>query len=524
LARFLALDWDHQQLQVVAATVGRGGVRIQQALVFQEQQSPNPAEGEALGRLLRDRLKEAGIAPAPVLACVGRDRVILKEVRYPAVPPTEEPALVRFQTVKELTDPPDEVVIDFVPGGEVAPGAEQRSLALVVRRELLAAYQSLCRAGGLKLLALTPRPFGTLACLKHVAGTTVLTPLPEPADATVAVLTVAEHWAEFCIARGGRLVLARSLAPGSTLAGEVRRNLVVHAGQSSQDPVRAVYVAGSGEQGALRERLQDLLQVPVHALDPFAGAEGPDLPAADRGTFAAAVGLLHAYGEKRQLPINFVQPKQPKPPADANKRRLLAAAAAVAVLLVGGVSVCYSKLADRSRQMESLFQQKSDLERQLKLLEQDTNRIKAIEDWTQSGIVWLDELYDLTDRFPDTNLIRLTQFMGDPLAHAGKDKHTARMSLKGIMTYDNRSVLSLMAELDKEAHYRVEPKKVEPNRGQDTARFRLQFSTRVDVEKRPPDQYLRQLPPPAEEGTHRSRSRRAGRGGNGPFMPERGQP
>ena len=32
---------------------------------------------------------------------------------------------------------------------------------------MLAAYQALCRSLGVKLLALTPRPFGTLACVRE---------------------------------------------------------------------------------------------------------------------------------------------------------------------------------------------------------------------------------------------------------------------------------------------------------------------------------------------------------------------
>ena len=119
MARFLVLDWDHQQLNLVPASVRHGTVRIKKALALAEGQSPNPAEAEALGRLLRERLKAAGIPPAPVLACVGRDRVILKDVRHPPVPPAEEPAIVRFQVIKELTDAPEEVVIDYLPAGEV---------------------------------------------------------------------------------------------------------------------------------------------------------------------------------------------------------------------------------------------------------------------------------------------------------------------------------------------------------------------------------------------------------------------
>ena len=59
--------------------------------------------------------------------------------------------------------------------------------------------------------------------------------------------------------------------------------LAVYAAQFSPHSVRAVYVAGGDEHGPFRERLHELLGIPVHAMDPFAGVQRPEIPSADRG-------------------------------------------------------------------------------------------------------------------------------------------------------------------------------------------------------------------------------------------------
>src|SRR5687767_10610629 len=92
------------------------------------------ANGEALGRKLREALRAAGIVPAPVVACVGRERVVMKELRYPPVPASEEPALVRFQAAKELSELPDEVVIDYAPLSAPEQTGERQALAVALKR------------------------------------------------------------------------------------------------------------------------------------------------------------------------------------------------------------------------------------------------------------------------------------------------------------------------------------------------------------------------------------------------------
>jgi hypothetical protein len=481
VARFLALDWDQNQLHVVEAKTSRGGVQILRAAAWEETVSPNPAEPERLGQLLKERLQSAGIGPAPVLACVGRDRVILKDLRFPPVPPHEEAALVRFQAVKDLADAPGDVIVDYVTmdGG----AGDRRALALILRQELLTTYQKICQAAGLKLAALTPRPFGIARCARKVMGTTALTPPPEPPNATIAVVALSERWGEFCVVRGDNVLLARPLSSGPGLPGEIRRNLTVFAGQSP-DPVRAVYLAGamSPEQ---RQRLADMLgDVPIHTYDPFAGATAGGLPGGPRGGFAAAAGLLYGQVAPGGLPINFLQPRQPRPPSDPNRLRVLVGALVLLLLLAAGGFFAHAQYQSREQALVQLEADKTSLEQQLTAEKEVTKRFKALSEW--DSVPWLDELYDLAQRIPDVNALRITQFTLSHMKPAPGSPYVAQLVVRGTLNdprEPRKALDQLVAQFTKDGYYSPQSPVVNNN----------QFMLTVNIERRPPSQYQREI-------------------------------
>lgn len=505
MARVLALDWDRDQLYVIAASTG-SRLRIHQAVVWPEPNVPQLAEAENLGKRLRERLDAAGIAPGGVVACLGRDRVIVKEVRYPPTAPADEPAIVRFQAAKELTDAPEDVVIDYASLDMPGTTGERRAVALIVRKDVLAAAQTLCKAAGLKLLALTPRPYGMLACWRELAARGHAAN-PEGANSAVAVVALADRWAEFCVIRGDAVLFARPLTQGAGLAGEVRRNLAVYAGQWPQCPARGLWVAGD-DQGTLREQWQSSLGIPVHALDPFAAAERENVPAGGLGGFTAAAGLLYSESARAVLPINFARPKQPVVAADPNKRKLVFYGAAAAVLLLGLVTFGYAQLAQRDRHYQDLLAEKLDLDKIYNDLQVEERRIKALEDWTRTQVNWLDEIYDMSDRIPETEVLRLTELTavaGDPTGRTAMLRR-GRIAVKGIAR-DSRAIDSLRKQLESESFlYNVEPTNQTPNRLFDRGpRFPVQFSTGVRLEPRPPGKYDRQLEEPEVTAARRSR-------------------
>ncbi len=428
MANYIAIDLDSQGLYAVAGSAARSGAKVTHALAWNGDEPPpplTPDTAKAVGEGLRDRLKAAGVAPAPVLVAVGRDRIIPKELRFPPVPPTDEPALVRFQAMKEMTESPDEIVLDYVPLGEA--NGERRAMAVVVRKELFGAIKAMCEAAGLKLAGVTPRPYAVAAGLVRAQAGGLA------AGEAVVALTATPGGGEFAVVRDGAVTYTLALpapvvANEAMLVAQVRRNLAVYAGQNPGAPVQAVYVAEV--DGPVAGRLRAALGVPVHAYDPLAGSV-PAVPSALRGRFAGASGLLAGRGANA-LPINFASPRQPVVDKDPARRKLAIMALVAAILLVVGAAGGFWLVGEADAEVARLTEERDQLKEAVGKGGPDAARMKGIDGWSKRGVVWLDELQDLADRMPADDGVRVSSFSGIPIAPGkdGKQEAQARLELK----------------------------------------------------------------------------------------------
>jgi len=501
LSRFIALDAEQGQLYLASVNVKLNAVKLEKAILIPNVGLLTASNAGDVGLRVKEALKDAGIASAPMVISVGRERVILKEVKYPAgVSAADEPALGRFQVAKELADGGD-VVIDYFALPTLDPDGQRRALAFAVRKEILAACRTACQAAGLKLAAITPRPFGIAASLMRAIKDGAVTP-PESATSSTAVLVRGDKWGELVILRAGHVAFTRSLTGQAlnsepALLGEIRRNLAVFAGQSNQ-PVQALFVAeGESPGGGWSGRIQAGLTIPVQSFDPIAGVDADVSPEA-RGCFAGLSGLAYLRARSSELPINFVEPRQPKVATDPGKRLLGMVAAAAAVLLVVGLIAGRYIVSKRSEELRILQVKKVDLEESIGKLEDVSKRVKGVKEWEDKGVNWLDELYDLTARFPDPKYTEVVQMIGRPNETKGiAAKYVAELELN-IQTEAGKHVDDLATRIVQDKHYSVGGKiskgavagagnRINPNSKNQ------QFSLKVHLERRDPKEYVLQL-------------------------------
>ena len=248
-------------------------------------------------------------------------------------------------------------------------------------------------------------------------------------------------------------------------------------------------MAGGGPQ--LREQLGERIDVPMQDFDPFAGAVGLDVPAGSRGAFAGAAGLLFARAESRGLPINFVQPREPKPVRDPKNRRFALVGVAMVAAIVIVVACCWQVVSRRPKGADGPPAAKHETwTNPWRTRARKTSRIGALANW--DNVVWLDELYDLTDRIPDVNALRITQISTEPMTRTAKEKYVARIKLAGNIYGDQgrKALDDLMNGFKKDGYYSAEAPTFNGN----------EFPVAIKVERRPPGEYKRTLPAAPDGG------------------------
>jgi len=412
--KYLAIDIDPEGLIAVA-----GSDRVEHAFAWlpgSEHGPPafTPETAKQLGQLLRARLDAAGFPVAPLVVGIGREKAILKDVKFPGAAPDEETRLVHHQAMKELGD--FRAVFDYVPLPDPADAnGERRAIVVALKTDFFESVKAFVQGGGWKTLAgVTLRPYAIAAGLGEALASGQAPPLPS-AEAAAAVVSLSPQGGEFTVIRGGAVVFTRAVPPQSletdtALLNEIRRNLTTYDSQNASRPIVALYVPEAQHMlGGWFGKLDGALPIPVHSYDPVVSAASPPAEK-QRGRFAGAVGLLAARGAG--LPVNLAAPRQAKKKTDPKKPLMIAAAIAAGLLIVVGGVFGYMAVSAADETVAQKQEEKTKLEKLIAEADPDAKRIAAADAWQKRSVNYLDELFDLADRMPANDTVRVNKITG----------------------------------------------------------------------------------------------------------------
>ncbi|QVL34369.1 hypothetical protein KIH39_10815 [Telmatocola sphagniphila] len=501
MSRLITLDVDSSAIHVLlGASKGNAPPKVEKAATFPLSLPLGIGNAVETGKNLKEFLRVQGMAAPGVLVCVGRDRVILKDIKYPNVPVEEEANIVRFQVSKELTESSESYVIDYFPLDGLEPDGQKKALTVALKKDYVESVRIMCENAGLKLNGIVPRAFALGGLMQKTFASGAVVP-PQSPQSHYAVLTRGERWGEMAIYKGSQVVFSRALTGPALNAetaflGEVKRNLTVFASQSPGSVVEALYLPEADQSGTWGGRLRAGLTIPVHPFDPLAGLASDTNPQ-ERGNFAGLVGVISLGSDKTGLPVNFISPRQPILRRDPNKRALGFGGIAVGLLVVGSLLIGYLKLQMKEKELVKLRGEKSEIKTRLDSIKRDREREKAVEDWRVKSVNWLDELYDLAARFPNIDNTQLTKLTLTPADTAQKNKveKFAGKITMNIQTASSRDVENFKASMLSDSNYDVMQRKL-PSPTSNTGGMRVLnqlYEIMAEVKHRLPKDYLEKL-------------------------------
>jgi len=418
MARLLAVEWDSGEARVVSARQRGGDVIFEKA--FCVDLSAQHAEDDAKrdpGELIAAALSAHGISRGESLVAVGRASIELRVLKVPPAPDDELPDMVRFLASSQFSTIGEDWPLDFVK--LVKTGEEQPVLAATVSSQLLKQIQTTCATAGLKPQRVLLRPYAAASLLCRSYND----------DRCRLIVDMLGDEADMMVVADKKIVLMRTVrvpagaAANRVLIGEIRRTMASALNQLAGRQVEHVVICGAAEHHTgLKNTAAETFKIEVDMLDPFSAVKLGDelekrLPE-HHGRFAPLLGLLLDEAEGAAHAIDFMAPRRRKDPPDPKWKWLLGAAAAAAVLLAVGF-VFYSSSAAYDEEINRLQQQAAEMKKTQEVSQKLINRAAVVDEWKASDIVWLEEIKDISKRFPPPEDAIITQMTAGTSSKSG---------------------------------------------------------------------------------------------------------
>jgi len=487
MARILAVDWDARELRLLLLSGGEK-VALQTAVA-----TPLIFTGEAdqplrpdLAESLRTALADVKVGRATVLVGVDRVGVEMLHLTLPPAKEAELPEMVLHQAMRESQAVSEESALDyFAVGGSATEPHQVTAASLSPERmqEILA----VCTAAGVKPARLVLRPLAAASLLSRC--------VPEPPRTCLLVNLIGDEADLTLVAEGRARFLRTVRGPDAAeaekrdawLVGEIRRTLAVALqGELEQETAPPIYVFGApGEHEAIVERIASELDLPVVACNPFDAVHPPEaLVPAHAGRFAALLGMAIDEAQGRAPTIDFLRPRR-RPKPHGRRRNLVVAAVVLGVLLLGPGLYVWNLFAAGEEDVARLDKDLHDLRSLLKKAGETKKVVEAIHDWQSGDIDWLDELRDISLRFPTArDMIVLRMVMGAGRFGGGE------VDLQGMVR--DPTIVRRMENTIDDAFHNVETKRVQ-NRLREKI-YTWHFDASTSVTRRDKTQYTSHLP------------------------------
>ena len=222
-------------------------------------------------------------------------------------------------------------------------------------------------------------------------------------------------------------------------------------------------------------------------IDPFVAVDvaGPLMPE-NSGSFASLLGMVLDEVRGGAHAIDFLHPRKPPAPPDRRRPLLVAAAMVVALILFGGYYV-WDQLASVDVENQKLAAELADVKDLVKQAAQKKQAVAAIREWQADEVNWLDELRDLSLRFPSSRDAIVLKMTMSPGRGGG-----GTIQFSGLVR--DPSIVVRMESNIRDSFHEIRSKRVHGA----PARERLHLAVRdVDVRRPARQEPIRQPSPPA---------------------------
>lgn len=437
----LALDWDDEQIRLVAADRTARGLRIRAAAVVSIGE-------DGLQATLAELSRRYSLEKSDVLVAVGRDRAEVRQMQLPPVPTEELPDMVRFQAIRQFASAGDSAEVDFI-----TTHADESAVHVIVAAtgpaQLTPIRKAVEQAGWtLERVGLRPIAAAALYRLHAADALKIESKQSDVAEPIIALIDLVANEAEIVLLSDGVITFVRSVrlpdgdaakakSRAASLAGEIRRSMIASGavGSACHVVMWGSEKRHSEELKLLSEHLSSRQETPCQSrlIDPLelVGADAKVREATGDmvGRLAPLVGLLVADAGHPDELIDFLNPRKTiEKKADRGKIALMVGAPLAVVLVLGWL--LWGNIARLNTQIDRQTAINNDLRTKTEASDQLIEQTEQIDQFLDGDVNWLDELEHLASVMPPSDEL----IVKDILVASNPRGGGGRLVVSGLVT------------------------------------------------------------------------------------------